>query len=141
MSGAGDVNGDGFADLIIGADGADPNGLDSGASYVVFGKTGGLSSVDLSALNGSNGFRINGVAADDRSGGSVSSAGDINGDGKPDGFNPAWQCWNLRGGYQHKSGLTANLAIENLLDLHYRYFASGMSASGRSVNLSVAYQF
>ena len=66
---------------------------------------------------------------------------DINGDGKPDGFNPAWQCWNLRGGYQHKSGLTANLAIENLLDLHYRYFASGMSASGRSVNLSLAYQF
>ena len=37
--------------------------------------------------------------------------------------------------------LTANLAIENLLDLHYRYFASGMSASGRSVNLSLAYQF
>jgi len=66
---------------------------------------------------------------------------DINGDGKPDGFNPAWQCWNLRGGYQHKSGLTANLAIENLLDLHYRYFASGTSASGRSVNLSLAYQF
>jgi trimeric autotransporter adhesin len=84
VSSAGDVNGDGFADLIIGADGADPNGLDSGASYVVFGKTGGLSSLDLSALNGSNGFRINGVAASDRSGGSVSSAGDINGDGFAD---------------------------------------------------------
>jgi outer membrane receptor protein involved in Fe transport len=73
--------------------------------------------------------------------GNRAAAADINGDGKPDGFNPAWQCWNLRGGYQHKSGLTANLAIENLLDLHYRYFASGMSASRRSVNLSVAYQF
>ncbi len=66
---------------------------------------------------------------------------DINGDGKADGFNPAWQCWNIRGGYQHRSGLSAALAIENLLDLHYRYFASGMSAAGRSVNLSITYQF
>lgn len=66
---------------------------------------------------------------------------DINGDGKADGFNPAWQCWNLRGGYQHKSGFSATVAIENLLDLHYRYFASGMSASGRSVNVSLAYSF
>ncbi|MFM6952320.1 MAG: TonB-dependent receptor [Bacteroidota bacterium] len=66
---------------------------------------------------------------------------DINGDGKADGFNPAWQCWNLRGGYQHKSGLSATLAVENVLDLHYRYFASGMSAAGRSVNVSLAYTF
>ena len=66
---------------------------------------------------------------------------DINGDGKADGFNPAWQCWNIRGGYQHRSGLTATLAIENVLDLHYRYFASGMSAAGRSVNVSLAYSF
>ncbi len=66
---------------------------------------------------------------------------DINGDGKADGFNPAWQCWNIRGGYQYRSGLTATLAIENVLDLHYRYFASGMSAAGRSVNVSLAYSF
>ncbi|NBU02765.1 MAG: TonB-dependent receptor [Bacteroidetes bacterium] len=66
---------------------------------------------------------------------------DINGDGKADGFNPAWQCWNLRGGYQHKSGFSATVAIENVLDLHYRYFASGMSAAGRSVNVSLAYSF
>ena len=31
------MNGDGFDDLIVGADGADPNGSDSGESYVVFG--------------------------------------------------------------------------------------------------------
>jgi Ca2+-binding RTX toxin-like protein len=38
VSGAGDVNGDGFADLIVGAYGADPNGSFSGASYVLFGQ-------------------------------------------------------------------------------------------------------
>ena len=41
VSGAGDVNGDGFDDLIVGAYRADPNGSYSGASYVVFGKRRG----------------------------------------------------------------------------------------------------
>src|SRR5215217_3235784 len=34
---AGDINGDGFADLAVGAYGADPHGEYSGAGYVVFG--------------------------------------------------------------------------------------------------------
>src|SRR5260221_11725376 len=42
VSAAGDVNGDGFADLLIGAPGAAPNGPGSGASHVVFGKAGGF---------------------------------------------------------------------------------------------------
>jgi len=85
VSSAGDINGDGIDDLIIGAPRADPNGTNSGSSYVVFGSGGGFSStLNLSALNGLNGFRINGVAVGDYSGGSVSSAGDINGDGIDD---------------------------------------------------------
>jgi hypothetical protein len=85
VSSAGDVNGDGFGDLIIGADFADPNGSNSGSSYVLFGKSGGFSStINLSTLNGTNGFRLDGVAAGDRTGVSVSSAGDVNGDGFDD---------------------------------------------------------
>ncbi len=84
-SNAGDVNGDGFDDVIVGANGADPNGDYSGSSYVVFGKaTGFNAALDLSSLNGSNGFRLDGVAENDRSGSSVSSAGDVNGDGFAD---------------------------------------------------------
>ena len=86
VSSAGDINGDGLDDLIIGATGADPSGnSEAGESYVVFGSLSGFgSSFDLSNLDGSNGFVINGINSDDLSGVSVSSAGDINGDGLDD---------------------------------------------------------
>jgi hypothetical protein len=81
VSAAGDINIDGFDDLIIGASLADPNGDDSGASYVVFGNDQAwASALNLSSLNGANGFVINGVSAGDNSGTSVSAVGDINGD-------------------------------------------------------------
>ncbi len=81
---AGDVNGDGLADLVVGANQANPNGFQSGRSYVVFGKSAGTI-VELSNVTaGIGGFAINGEAAEDRSGWSVSDAGDINGDGLDD---------------------------------------------------------
>ncbi len=87
VSNAGDVNGDGIPDLIVGARSADPNGkISAGRSYVVFGKRNARP-VELGSLESGTsqaGFVINGSQASDRSGTSVSSAGDINGDGLTD---------------------------------------------------------
>ena len=85
VASAGDINNDGFADLIVGAERADPHGSDSGASYVVFGKASGFgATLELSSLDGTNGFKINGEAPGEHSGWSVASAGDMNGDGFAD---------------------------------------------------------
>jgi len=86
VSAAGDINGDSIADLIIGAPKADPNGSNSGSTYIVFGGAGvgAGGRFDLSSLDGKNGFALNGIAAGDGSGFSVSGAGDVNGDGIDD---------------------------------------------------------
>ena len=122
VSAAGDINGDGIDDLIIGASYADANGTNSGRSYVVFGKTTGFSSsLALSSLDGLNGFMLDGEAAGDRSGRSVSAAGDINGDGIDDliiGANRA----SVNGNYSGRSyvvfgkttGFSSSLALSSL---------------------------
>lgn len=84
VSTAGDINGDGLSDLVLGAIGIGVNST-AGASYVIFGSRGGFSrSFNLTNLNGTNGFMVPGIASGDRLGRSVSTAGDINGDGISD---------------------------------------------------------
>jgi FG-GAP repeat/RTX calcium-binding nonapeptide repeat (4 copies) len=85
ISGGGDINGDGLADLIVGAPNADPNDTrNAGESYVVFGKADGAP-VELSAVAaGSGGFVIDGSDIDDLSGLAVAVADDVNGDGLDD---------------------------------------------------------
>ncbi len=86
IASAGDINGDGFNDLIIGApasDGVDGAKPDSGQSYVIFGGSSLPTTIDLASL-GSAGMIIYGAESFDGSGGSVSSAEDVNGDGISD---------------------------------------------------------
>ena len=85
VSSAGDVNGDGLDDLIVGAYSVDPsNKSNAGKSYVIFGKQDNAA-INLSAIaTGIGGFVINGESADNSSSLSVSSAGDVNGDGLDD---------------------------------------------------------
>jgi len=85
VSSAGDVNGDGYADLIVGSPLSDDGGLDAGQAYVIYGQAGASrGQVDLSTLSPSQGFIIQGDAPGDRAGLSVSSAGDVNDDGFDD---------------------------------------------------------
>ena len=58
------------------APGTDANGTNAGGAYVVFGHSDGFAAtLDLGALDGTDGFRIDGVAAGDFAGFSVAGAG------------------------------------------------------------------
>jgi methionine-rich copper-binding protein CopC len=86
VHGAGDINGDGFADVVIGAPARNVLGsYGAGSAYVVFGKASGMpSTFNLTTLSGADGFRIDGITLGDNVGISVSGAGDVNGDGYDD---------------------------------------------------------
>ncbi len=72
VKGAGDVNGDGYADLVVGANLDDNTGADSGSARI------------FSGVNGSVLYTFSGDSAGDQLGFSVSGAGDVNGDGYAD---------------------------------------------------------
>jgi hypothetical protein len=92
VASAGDVNGDGLDDLVIGAPGNDVGGSTAGAAYVIFGRADGTYGslisgqrvLGLPTLAPTAGFVVYGDATQDWFGTAVSSAGDINGDGVDD---------------------------------------------------------
>jgi hypothetical protein len=76
VSSAGDVDGNGYSDIIVGAWGATLGQAGEGAAYIFHGQNGGVSTVASKILEGDQNSA--------RFGASVSSAGDINGDGFSD---------------------------------------------------------
>lgn len=73
---AGDVNGDGYGDVIIGADGYDNGELNEGRAYLYYGSEAGLSATA--------GWMVEGNQQNAQMGSSVATAGDVNGDGYSD---------------------------------------------------------
>ena len=92
VSNAGDVNGDGIDDIILGAPSVNPGDdftqNSTGESYVIFGSDQGFSdSLNVADLDGSNGFAIydSSLGFFSATGiGDITSAGDMNGDGIDD---------------------------------------------------------
>ncbi|MBM1589367.1 putative Ig domain-containing protein, partial [Sulfitobacter mediterraneus] len=79
---AGDVDGDGVEDVLI--SGGDLNGA-TDKVYLVFGRSGEMpGEIDVSQLDGRDGFRIQSLEQDDDFGGGVSALGDVDGDGHAD---------------------------------------------------------
>jgi len=78
VSNAGDVNSDGYDDLLVGADGEPTVGSDAGATYLFYGPLTGELSV------GSADATFYGEGDGDHAGYSVASAGDVDGDGVTD---------------------------------------------------------
>jgi hypothetical protein len=74
---AGDVNGDGFADVLVGARAPGISASDIGSAYLYLGGPGGVSPSPVSTLVGPDG-------AGSRFGHSLACAGDVNGDGYAD---------------------------------------------------------
>ena len=66
-----------------------------------------------------------------------SPSGEDNANFAPQGRTPAWETYNIRAAYALNKHFNFTLAVENILDLNYRVFASGISAPGRNIVASV----
>ncbi|WP_375578532.1 HYR domain-containing protein [Marivirga tractuosa] len=125
VNAVGDINGDGFDDVIVSAHKADQDaGNEFGEVYAVFGTSTDINpSINVSSLNGDNGFVIQGTST--WSGREIGYAGDINNDGIDDFMissiygNPTGESEDHNAGTVHviygkSSGFSAELSLDDI---------------------------
>lgn len=134
VANAGDVNGDGYSDFLIGAYQATPSGrTEAGVVYLIYGSPNLNSTINLGYL-GTAGVTLQGGSARDWAGSSVASAGDVNGDGmsdfiigayhaSPDGHSQAGAAYLIYG----SSNLPATIDLGNLGTLGVSLYGTGIN--------------
>lgn len=127
VASAGDVNGDGLGDIMLGNGG--PN---LGAGYVVFGSTNFPAVLNTSALNGANGFGIVGAAVN-RGSFVVSGIGDINADGYADMAVGSWNATSVSVIFGQNGGFPASIDLNSI-----NGFTLTDGVAGSSLGASIA---
>ena len=146
VSNAGDINNDGYDDIIIGAHDKDfSTGADTGAAYVIYGgEKSSMSNINLASIALdplTTGFTIGGNSASDMLGRAVGKAGDMNKDGYNDIIVGAYgksAAYVIYGGPK-SSMLDIDLSTTILDKLATGFMITGNSASdnfGISVNIA-----
>ncbi|MCG9794029.1 TonB-dependent receptor plug domain-containing protein [Flavobacterium algicola] len=59
----------------------------------------------------------------------------------PAGGMPGWKIFNLKGSFAVLKSLQLSAGIENIMDIQYRTFSSGINASGRNIYFGMNYKF
>ncbi len=143
----GDINGDGLDDFALVAPYTDPGGrVNAGSVYVVFGHRtrANIAAVNLSALNGTTGFRLDGGTNGASTGYElqVSAAGDVNGDGFDDivigdpGFSASvgggrvYLVFGSNASFAGLNGVNLNTAINGTSDLNGDGLPDGIKIFG-----------
>ncbi|MCY7362767.1 MAG: integrin alpha, partial [Ignavibacteria bacterium] len=122
VASAGDVNGDGFDDVIIGAPNNNAGGINAGRAYIYFGGT--IINTDVDVI-------LTGAGVINYLGTSVSSAGDVNGDGYDDVIVGANGYNTFTGrAYIYYGGASMNSVVDVTMTGQFTNNEFGKSVSG-----------
>jgi hypothetical protein len=137
-TGAGDVNGDGYGDVIIGAYQTANGGTNRGSAYLYLGSATGLTNTPGTTAGTMQRFDDPANTDNDVFGGSVAGAGDVNGDGYGDVIIGAYQTANGGSAYLYLGSATGLGALLGTTAGTYQRLNDPNNASGDFFGFAVA---